>query len=112
MFTECRIAPAVCLHACIRSALTTASRHGVSLVGVALLFAVVGCAPVTGEGPGHRLQSLALSPAQELELGRKAETEVLHQVRLVDSGEQVDRVLRGKQANREGGLHRTAGPGN
>jgi predicted Zn-dependent protease len=31
-----------------------------------------------GEGPGHRAQNLALSPKQELQLGRQAYQEVLH----------------------------------
>jgi predicted Zn-dependent protease len=44
--------------------------------------AVSGCGypaggPPQGEGPGHRQQALALSPRQELELGRRAYQEVL-----------------------------------
>jgi predicted Zn-dependent protease len=41
---------------------------------------VAGCGDLdggTGEGPGHRSQSLALSPRQELEIGRQAYREIL-----------------------------------
>jgi predicted Zn-dependent protease len=48
------------------------------LVLLALVLPPIGCdTQPQGEGPGHRPQELALSPEQELELGRKAYREVL-----------------------------------
>src|SRR3954454_7955596 len=59
-----------------------ARRGGVAALVLAwcLLQASPGCAPVGesgGEGPGHRAQVLALSPEEELELGREAYREIL-----------------------------------
>lgn len=48
----------------------------VLLVGMSTLLAA-GCQPGGGQGPGHRAQPLALSPEQELELGREASKEIL-----------------------------------
>jgi predicted Zn-dependent protease len=68
---------------------------GLALVGALL---AVGCEmPASsqggGQGPGHRRQQLALSPRQELEIGRRAYREVLqkHQGRILpgDSDELV-----------------------
>ena len=55
------------------------ARLGLALVlGLTLGLGSIGCAPPgAGEGPGHRQQRLALSPEQELELGRKAYREIL-----------------------------------
>jgi predicted Zn-dependent protease len=51
------------------------------VLGCVSILAAAGCgAPVGvggGEGPGHRPQTLALSPQRELELGREAYREVL-----------------------------------
>jgi predicted Zn-dependent protease len=65
----------------------------------ALVQAPAGCAPggIAGdEGPGHRSQVLALSPAQELELGRAAYREILAKLDVLPSDhpavERVDRV--------------------
>jgi predicted Zn-dependent protease len=49
---------------------------------IALVLVVGGCAPAyqpapRGEGPGHRQQRLALSPQEELQLGRQAYREML-----------------------------------
>ena len=46
------------------------------------------------EGPGHRSQNLALTPQEELELGRQAYSELLQKYRdrIVQEGPQVDRV--------------------
>jgi predicted Zn-dependent protease len=68
---------------------------------VAVLFclalAPAGCdvEPPQGEGPGHRRQTLALSPQQELDLGRKAYREVLSEAKVLphDSA-QVRRVTK------------------
>jgi predicted Zn-dependent protease len=48
-----------------------------------LALGLLGCGEVgqVGEGPGHRRQSLALTPEQEVALGRKAWDEVLHKYR-------------------------------
>jgi NAD(P)-dependent dehydrogenase (short-subunit alcohol dehydrogenase family) len=52
-----------------------------------------GCAPPANqEGPGHRSQTLALTPEQELSLGRQAYAEVLKKYRVVRRGPDVDRV--------------------
>lgn len=53
------------------------------LLGVWVGLTAAGCEPFDesaggGEGPGHRPQHLALSPQQELELGRRAYREVLN----------------------------------
>jgi predicted Zn-dependent protease len=46
-----------------------------------------------GEGPGHREQELALSPEQELELGRKAYRELLSEARVLPhDSKEVKRV--------------------
>src|SRR5438093_11869191 len=49
------------------------------------------------EGPGHRSQNLALTPQEELELGRQAYAELLNKYRdrVVKSGPQVERVRNG-----------------
>src|SRR4051812_48749886 len=52
-----------------------------------LVFALVaGCGPSAGEGPGHRSQALALSPAQEVALGEQAYREVLRKSPAVQGG--------------------------
>jgi predicted Zn-dependent protease len=69
----------------------------VSVFLVALVLPVAGCdmAPPEGEGPGHRQQELALSPEQELELGRKAYREVLSESKaLPHNSPEVKRVTR------------------
>jgi predicted Zn-dependent protease len=54
---------------------------------------VLGCGPRAGEGPGHRRQSLALTPYQELNLGEQAYEEVLHKYhRLPDDDPDVKKV--------------------
>jgi predicted Zn-dependent protease len=62
-------------------------------------FAAAGCAPgggeTEGEGPGHRAQVLALSPEQELELGRQAYREILSTADVLpDDQPEVRRVRR------------------
>jgi predicted Zn-dependent protease len=47
-----------------------------------------------GEGPGHREQPLALTPAQELEIGREAYHQVLEKAPLLKQGPEVERVRR------------------
>jgi predicted Zn-dependent protease len=47
-----------------------------------------------GEGPGHRQQALALTPQQELEIGRQAYRQILSKSKVVRSGAQVDMVRR------------------
>ncbi len=51
-----------------------------------------GCAPPNQEGPGHRAQTLALTPEQELSLGRQAYQEILGKSEVVKSGPEVERV--------------------
>jgi predicted Zn-dependent protease len=53
-----------------------------------------GCAPRTGEGPGHRRQSLALSPYQELNLGEQAYEEVLRKHRRLGDGDPIVKQVR------------------
>ena len=64
------------------------------LYGFVLVAAVSGCSnqPQSGEGPGHREQSLALSPQQELEIGREAYGEIQRKARVVRSGPEIERV--------------------
>jgi predicted Zn-dependent protease len=71
------------------------SRTAVLTLALVLASAVSGCegAP-QGEGPGHRVQILALSPRQELQLGREAYQEVLDSAPIVDSGPEVEQVRR------------------
>jgi metalloendopeptidase OMA1, mitochondrial len=66
-----------------------------ALVGAALMAS--GCTEPGGEGPGHRRQSLALTPQQELALGRQAYQEILTKARghvLPPDDERVRRVRR------------------
>jgi len=58
------------------------------------LLVAVGCSPTAGEGPGHRAQSLALSPEQEVKLGDQAYREVLSKEQPVRSGPEVEQVRR------------------
>src|SRR5262245_54971996 len=50
-----------------------------------------------GEGPGHRRQRLALSPQEELEVGRKAYREILSQYRGRILPADSDEVQRARQ---------------
>ncbi len=67
-----------------------------AIVGVATLIGCAGGGGLggTGEGPGHRSQYLALTPAQELSLGRQAYREVLEKYRghIVREGRQAEAV--------------------
>ena len=47
-----------------------------------------------GTGPGRREQPLALSPSQELQIGREAYRQILEKAPVVESGPEVDRVRR------------------
>jgi predicted Zn-dependent protease len=47
-----------------------------------------------GEGPGHRDQPLALSPDQELKVGREAYQQILEKAQVVQRGADVERVRR------------------
>jgi len=68
------------------------------IASVVLVLVALGCggAPggATGEGPGHRAQYLALTPAQELSLGRQAYEEVLgkYRSRIVRDGKEAEAV--------------------
>jgi predicted Zn-dependent protease len=72
------------------------TRRGVFLVLVLVCPAgcgVVAPGPGGGQGPGHRRQSLALTPYQELNLGEQAYREVLKKYRQLPKGRpQVRRV--------------------
>jgi predicted Zn-dependent protease len=74
-------------------ALTTAFARVWIMLTVAGL--VAGCSrPFDGEGPGHRDQPLALSPQQELQIGRKAYAELLAKAPVLRSGPDFDQVQR------------------
>lgn len=81
------------------------SPSGRSRSSAPLLFGVVltsvlaaGCGgSPKGQGPGHREQPLALSPEQELELGREAYAEILSGAEILESGPEVDQVRRVSQ---------------
>jgi predicted Zn-dependent protease len=68
---------------------------------VCLLLVVVvagGCAPTyVGQGPGHRDQPLALTPEQELAIGRRAYAEILADAPVLRSGPQFEQVQRVSQ---------------
>jgi predicted Zn-dependent protease len=54
-----------------------------------------GCSPPgggRGEGPGHRVQNLILSPEQEYSLGKQAYQEILAKSHVVRGGPDVERV--------------------
>jgi len=57
---------------------------------------IAGCS-TQGEGPGHRDQPLALTPEQELQLGREAYEQLRSEARLPQEGPEVDRVRRVSQ---------------
>jgi metalloendopeptidase OMA1, mitochondrial len=84
---------------------TESSRGWVGIGGVVLSLTVglallLGCSGATGrgqgEGPGHRAQNLALTPEQELSVGRQAYREVLQKYggHIVKSGKEADEVKR------------------
>jgi predicted Zn-dependent protease len=82
--------------ALIQSSIILQKRHccrKVCCLLLAGLLTTAGCAPggSEGEGPGHRSQSLALTPDQELSLGTKAYHEVLQKSRVV-GGPQAQRI--------------------
>ena len=66
------------------------------LVCIALVLSSAGCdvEPPTGTGPGRRPQALALTPEEELALGRQAFAELKSRYRPLRSGEEVERVRR------------------
>jgi metalloendopeptidase OMA1, mitochondrial len=65
---------------------------------IAAVSVPIGCGPVMqGEGPGQRFQPLALTPQEELQLGREAYAEILSQAVVVREGPEVDRVRRVSQ---------------
>ena len=60
-----------------------------------LVALVLGCSETPqGEGPGHRQQQLALSPGEELQVGRDAYEQILSRARVVKQGPEVDQVKR------------------
>ena len=54
---------------------------------------IAGCQQ-EGEGPGHREQPLALTPQEELQLGRQAYDEILQNAEVLTGGPEVDQVYR------------------
>src|SRR5438132_12187480 len=64
------------------------------LIGACLAGSLAGsgCGPDAKEGPGHRAQTLALTPEQELSLGEPAYKEVLSKSRVLRDGPEVERV--------------------
>jgi metalloendopeptidase OMA1, mitochondrial len=84
------ISPGKTRHNFVRPALSVAI---VFLVGQA------GCAPSVGEGPGgegpgHRVQRLILTPDQEYSLGEQAYREILRKSQVERGGPDVERVRR------------------
>jgi predicted Zn-dependent protease len=74
-------------------------RAAVWFLALAVCFPFLGCNRGTNTGPGHRKQALALTPEQELSLGRQAYREVLDRARddgtlLPPSDSRVKRVRR------------------
>ncbi len=72
------------------------SARCVALVGLLLLAGSgVGCSAGGNDaGPGHRSQTLALSPQQELSLGTQAYKEILGKAHVERGGPDVERVRR------------------
>jgi len=68
------------------------------LVIALLSLAPAGCMQSSdggrGEGPGHREQALALSPDEEVNLGRKAYREILKDAQVVPNGQDAEAVQR------------------
>jgi len=73
----------------------TGRRVGAAWLGLAVVLALAaapGCEMGPAQGPGHRRQSLALSPEQELSLGKQAYEKVCGEYPEVKSGRAVERV--------------------
>jgi predicted Zn-dependent protease len=65
------------------------------VAGLLLVSLVCGCGPGGGgAGPGHRAQTLGLTPDQEVRLGEKAYEEVLSKSKVVRRGPEVEQVQR------------------
>jgi predicted Zn-dependent protease len=60
---------------------------------LAASLSIAGCQR-EGEGPGHREQPLALTPQEELQLGRQAYDEILRNAEVLTGGPEVDQVYR------------------
>jgi predicted Zn-dependent protease len=66
-----------------------------AFASLVIALAIAGCSGAqNGEGPGHREQPLALSPPDELEIGREAYAEILSHAKIIKSGVPVERVRR------------------
>lgn len=77
-----------------REVSTRRVRSSVS-VGLICLVVISGCSEgPQGTGPGHREQWLALTPSQELQIGREAYRQILEKAPVVESGPEVDQVRR------------------
>src|SRR5262249_61529720 len=79
---------------------------------LALLLLACGEVGTQVEGPGHRKQVLALTPEQEVELGKKAYAEVRHKSRVLPPdnaesrrvtriGERIERAAKIEPVQRE-----------
>lgn len=80
---------------CVRSRPLPRKVHPNFWLGVLMLVLMAGCfAPPAGTGPGRREQPLALTPSQELQIGRKAYREILQNAPVIESGDQVEQVRR------------------
>lgn len=88
--------PSVSSHpACAPSRTLPAMIRPNPLLCMFVLVLLTGCfAPPAGTGPGRREQPLALTPSQELQIGRKAYREILQNAPVIESGEQVEQVRR------------------
>lgn len=83
--------------ALVRPRTAPRARLGLTCLILAAVFSGSGCQPPAGQGPGHRAQSLILTPEQEYALGQKAYAEVLNKAReegtlLPEDSPQVERV--------------------
>ena len=85
-------------HAGVRCFGIVIPRAIVALCLLAVVTLPTGCGEgMQGEGPGHRFQPIALTPPEELELGREAYAEILSRSVVIQAGPDVDRVRRVSQ---------------
>ncbi|MES2791381.1 MAG: M48 family metallopeptidase [Planctomycetota bacterium] len=78
-----------------RGLVTVGRKPSIVIVCFICLIVAGGCSQEPqGEGPGRREQPLALTPSQELQIGREAYRQILEQAPIMESGPEVEQVQR------------------